>query len=448
MAGNAQAISSNKTYQYGEDFQQKIVALLVRDSKFLISYFDVLSPSFFDFDYLSTISRLVLDYGSKYHASPSKEVLESMVYDYSVKNGYSNEYFEKLVNNLHDIYETDLSDSDGIKEQVRKFGRRQVLIQSIEDCIQSLKGDEDLDKAYGVLEKARHVGSLAEDEGLDFFELAPTLGAMLRSEDSPYTHRIPTLIPALDKAMRGGIGSGEVAYVIGGSGQGKSMVMTHLGYVASEHENQNVYHFTLELSKTDVALRYAARFSGISMDNILTHEAEFVNRMQKYQSYDKFVHIQYFKPGCITVGHLGSYISRRVAVSGKNPGLIIIDYADLLIPVKFTGNTYVDAGNITNDLISLASDLECPVVTGSQVGRGSWYSGDVGANNVSDSWLKVTRTPISIVINQTREQRAMGRINLLLDKCTRGESGVLAACTIDYSRCYISQVDLDAPQNA
>ena len=75
-----------------------------------------------------------------------------------------------------------------------------------------------------------------------------------------------------DNHMDGGLGKGELGFVVAPAGSGKSWFLAHLGAEAMK-QGKNVMHFTMELNEKYVGLRYDAYFSGLAFQEVKKNTA-------------------------------------------------------------------------------------------------------------------------------------------------------------------------------
>jgi replicative DNA helicase len=83
--------------------------------------------------------------------------------------------------------------------------------------------------------------------------------------------------------------------------------------------------------------------------------------------------------------------AERLALLGNKPDLIVVDYADILKPFETVrgSNSYQSAGDIYEELRAAAGELQIPIWSASQCGRGSLDHDVVEASSISDSYKKI-----------------------------------------------------------
>ena len=132
----------------------------------------------------------------------------------------------------------------------------------------------------------------------------------------------------MDAVCKSGLGQGELGVVIAPTGAGKSMVLTHLGSQALQ-QGRDVIHYTLELSDTTVASRYDSCITGVPLNDLYSFKELIFEKIDKIPG--RLIVKEYPTKSASTRtirNHLDKLINR-----GITPGMIIIDYGDLLRPV-------------------------------------------------------------------------------------------------------------------
>lgn len=393
-------------YSYGEDFQRKILALMVRDPKFVEFYEDILRPTYFSYDILGTLCRLFLDYWNKYKAIPSSVAAQTVVTEHVDKHGIDSQLAGEFWTIVSDLYSMDLEDGEFVKDKVVQFGRQMAMRQALIKAATIAQEWGDLDQVDQLLRDALATGQGIGDYGLNLYQILPDIPAMYQS--AIVSRKVRTGWPTLDHLTGGGLGGGELGFVCGGTGQGKSSILVNFAAAALDTMTPVIY-LTHELSELAVASRITARITGLPEMEVRQGGPRYAETVANLIKHRRHLRIKYMNPGT-TPGAIRSYISRVSQMDSIHPGLIIDDYADELTRSdrKSYGNRYEDMGIITSELIVIAKDFKCPLWTASQFNRTGFFKEDAGAEAVSDSFQKIMKADVVLVLNQTREQKAQG----------------------------------------
>lgn len=210
-----------------------------------------------------------------------------------------------------------------------------------------------------------------------------------------------------------------------------SWVLSRLGTEALK-QGKNVMHFTLELNENYVGLRYDACLTTIpfqevknNIDKVKTKLAELPGKL----------FIKYNPIKTVSPNSLKMHVERVQMLTGVKIDLIIVDYADLLRPnfAERGSNTYNDAGNIYEELRTIAGELQVPVWTASQANRAATNEDVVQAHNVADSYRKIMTGDIIFTASRRAQDKIKGLARFHLLKNRFGQDGITFPSKFDSS---------------
>jgi replicative DNA helicase len=238
------------------------------------------------------------------------------------------------------------------------------------------------------------------------------------------------------------VGRGELWIVLGLTGAGKSQFLVNMGAQAVD-QGKPVIHITVgDLDEVDVGIRYAARLTRLSMDDVISSTETYQERAKKLDAYlERYLRIKYYPSYSVTTPNIRSYVSRLIAKDNIRPGMIIIDYPDEFKPTK--ENDYQNMGDAYSQIGALAHDFNCACWVASQVRR--WKAEKdtdvITMNDIADSWRKAAKADGIVTFNRTSRERQWNMARLYVDKVRRGRSDFTIDLVADFERCYIAQAD-------
>jgi hypothetical protein len=263
---------------------------------------------------------------------------------------------------------------------------------------------------------------------------------------------IPTGIAKLNRLMRGGLRPGELGVLMAPLKRGKSQALVHLTAEAARRGHP-VAHYTLEMSATDIDLRYVTNLSNTKQDDFPrtgrdTESAEvdvdelrsiITERIRRLQLVDDVapVRIKWLPRGSTVAD-----IEAHLAGLSPAPELIVVDYGDLLSSGRGTGrdrNTYIEQGDVYAELRDLAMRLKVPVWTASQTTRESLKPNlrSMGPQHVADSLGKARIADFVIAMDQTAKEEENNEMRLDIVASRRGHKGWMrVAVDFDLARLY------------
>lgn len=394
-------------YHVGREFRLKILALLLDNAWVGRFGSDIIFPEYFDQDDEEAVARAIIDYRDRYGRAPSDPV------DIVTMLGGEHEEF------VYDVYEL-AGDADTVMpaDVAIEFAREQAVKIAILDGVDDVRGGR-LSKIIPRLEDALRIGEDLIMPGID----------VVRDSDKwlfdYWIDKVPTGWIHINRVLEGGLGKGEMGVVLGPTNVGKSMTLIDIGYsAASIIGRTNVVHFTHEMSKEQVAKRYAARML-----------FRFPRPDEDLEKYDKELQdtARRMMPGKVRVIGGASHMNvrdidthlARLLSEGFEFGLVIDDSPDLLGPPgKYNERRHEHFATYTY-LRELAGKYEVPVWCSSQSNRGSYNKEIVDLNDVAEDIGKVQVSDVVVALCQTKEEYDMEQCRLFLAKVRDGQKHVM-----------------------
>ena len=405
---------SDTLTQFGTSFQSKIIASLMSDVKFLQTISDILKPSMFDSDSNSWLVKSISDYYYEYKKQPTLEVIKFKV------DEIDNDVLQAgVVEKLRDVWKhIEATDLEFVQSETLEFCKNQTLKIAILDSVEMLE-NRNYDGIKSVIDEAMKAGT-TRDLGHDY---VPSLE--LRLEESA---RITVKTPwdVINDITDGGLGAGELGVVVAPAGIGKSWTLQALGANVIR-EKKTVVHYTLELNETYVGLRYDSIFSGITTSNIKYYKEDVSKKL--FDLNGKLL-IKYFPTKAASVQTLGSHL-KQIELSGTKVDMVIVDYADILMPTGNFKEKRHAIGNIYEDLRGLAGELQIPIWTASQANRSALEEDVIGADKVAEDYSKVMTADFVMSMSRKVEDKIAntGRFHVIKNRF--GIDGVTYPSTIN-----------------
>jgi replicative DNA helicase len=243
----------------------------------------------------------------------------------------------------------------------------------------------------------------------------------------------------MDRHLDGGLGKGELGFIVAPAGSGKSWFLTHIGAEAMRR-GKNVMHFTMELNDKYVGLRYDAVFSGLAFQEVRKN----VDLVKK--SLDQIrgkLFIKYFPLKTASAATLKMHIERLQLVTGIKIDLVIVDYADILRPftVDKNANSYSESGGVYEELRTILGELQIPGWTASQANRGAHEKEVTEAGDVADSYRKIMTGDFIFSLSRGMDDKNAGTARIHVMKSRFGGDGITYACEFDASNGKINIYD-------
>lgn len=339
--------------EYGKSFQEKVVQALLVDWKFAEQMLEVIDVSYFELKYLVFLVDRYFAYAKKYKVFPTLQLLVTIIKD-DLKAGTDMNLRDQIIDYLQRMRANpDPGDLQYVKEKSLEFCRKQALKAALENAVDQMAANKYESIVEGI-KKATLVGT-APALGHDFFlDFEARFTRLQRSA-------VATGIDELDKKeiMNGGLGKGEIGVVIAPTGVGKSHFLVMLGSNAIR-AGVDVLHYTFELSEPAVGMRYDSNLCDID-SNLVIENKDKVIESYKDAKLGRLM-IKEFPSNTATIYTIRSHIE-RLDVKGFKPGLIIIDYADIMRSTRQYDSLRHELKLIYEELRAFAMEKGVPVWT-------------------------------------------------------------------------------------
>ena len=215
----------------------------------------------------------------------------------------------------------------------------------------------------------------------------------------------------IDAIVGGGLGKSELGVVIAPTGAGKSMLLVHLG-AAALREGKTVVQYTLELQDTVIANRYDSCITGYPLSDIKNFKQEIYEEIKDFEGN---LIIKEYPTKSASTNTMRAHLS-RLAKRGINPGMIIVDYADLLKPVTVRKEKRAELESIYEELRALSTEFQCPIWTASQTNRSGLSAEVITMEQISEAFNKCFVADFIFSVSRTIEDKQNNQGKIFIAK--------------------------------
>ena len=346
-------------------------------------------------------AKFIYEYANEYKTLPDVEMVNA-----------------KTGADLQSAADIDPKHFDWFLDEYERFARHKELESAILASADMLeKGD------YGSVEdkikKAVQVG-LTKDMGLDYFEDPKARLQALKDNNG----MVPTGWKNFDKKLFGGFNRGELNIFAGGSGAGKSLFLQNLACNYAE-QGLNCVYVTLELSEKLTAMRIDAMMTETPTREIYKDLDTVDLKVKMKAKTSGKLRIKYIPAGA-TALDVRAYIKEFEIQHNIKCDVILIDYLDLLMPMNkrvSPSDLFVKDKYVSEELRNVAVDMNCLLITASQLNRASVEEIEFDHSHISGGLSKIQTADNVIGIFTSRAMRERGKYQIQFMK-TRSSSGV------------------------
>ena len=258
---------------------------------------------------------------------------------------------------------------------------------------------------------------------------------------------ISTGFERIDEICKGGIGKSELGVVIAPTGAGKSMILVHLGAQALKM-GLNVVYYTLELSEEVVGQRFDSCISEVFLNDLKAQKTKVYDDISKIEG--KLI-IKEYPTKSASVNTIRSHLE-RVRQRDFEPDMILVDYGDILRPVKHNSEERDELQEIYEQLRAISQEFNCPVWTASQTNRSGLNAEVVTMESISEAFSKCFVADFIFSLSRTIEDKTANTGRIFIAKNRNGPDGIVYPVFMDTSNVCIkvlsSQVSQSVPMGS
>ncbi len=404
--------------KYGKSFQEKLCMVILDERAFADQIEEVLDINFLELNYLKLFLTKVFSYREKYGVHPSRDIMKTILRsDLDAEN-------ELTAKQVREFYVrsqiADLTDVEYIKDTSLDFCKKQNLKSAMVKSIGLLQNSS-YDEISQVINDSLKLG-MDNDEGYDWKK-------DFEERFKPrFRNPISTGWDLIDNISKGGLGQKELGVVIAPTGAGKSMVLVHLGTQALK-AGKTVVHYTLELQDTVIGSRYDSCLTKVPLGNLMSFKEKIYEEVQDIEG--RLIVKEYPTKSATT--HTIKTHLEKLKMRNVNVDMIIVDYADLLRPVRSQREKRNELETIYEELRGIAAEMECPIWTASQTNRSGLNAEVITMEAISEAFNKCFVSDFIFTVSRTVDDKVANSGRVFVAKNRNGPDGLVFPIFMDTS---------------
>ena len=239
-------------------------------------------------------------------------------------------------------------------------------------------------------------------------------------------HGVYTGIGELD-AVTSGLWKGELGFVFGKSGVGKSFFLLNCalhGYLSG----LNVLVIPIEMPELQWSTRFDSRISHVPYEQFKRATMSDIEKViwkdridqlrDLYPAHDRDIYLSHIPIGCTVTSvraELEHYRRRNLPI-----GLLIIDYADLMSPPRTLFSEQSELTAIFRELKGIAIAYDIPIWTASQARKEAYNKVNLQMDDIGYAMGKIHVSDLVVGIGQTDDFKITNRLSLSVAKFRDG----------------------------
>jgi len=415
--------------RFGKNFQENLCQLMLEDRPFFDQITEVLDVQFFEKKYLQIFAQTLINYRNKYNTHPNAEVMMTLL---RTELNHHDKATATAVRQFYArIHKSEgVEEAEFIKDKAIDFCRKQVLKGAMIKSASLLKSSsfEEIEK---VIKEALVLGT-DNNFGHDFRK------DLLKRFELVSRDPMSTGWSRMDEICKGGLGKSELGVVIAPTGAGKSMVLVHLAAQAIL-QGKTVVYYTLELKDTVVGQRFDCCITDVPLQEHRERQKDIVSRVK---DLDGTLIIKEYPTKSASVQTIKNHIE-KLRKRGIEPDMILVDYADLLRPVRSSNEKRHELEETYEGLRGLAQTYQIPCWTASQTNRGGLNAEVITMEAISEAFNKCFVADFIFSLSRTVQDKQSNKGRLFIAKNRNGPDGLVFDAFVDWSDVTIKILDRD-----
>ena len=398
----------------GYSFQIKLVKQMIEDAKFSESIMEIMSPNYFDNEYIRLIIASIKDYNESYESIPSYETIRQII-KAEVRREIAR---TSALEMIKEIEKSDSKDCLHTQEVAIKFCKQQEL-KKANQKIQKILDTGDFDRyeeCEEILKQALNVGEVS-DVGIDVFHAIEDV----LSDD--FRSPIQTGIVGLDNLMDGGLAKGELGVILAPFGVGKTTLVTRMANTAY-NLGYNVVQIFFEDNPKVIQRKHITCWTEIPLNELTENREQVKEILPRFKSKEGNLILKKMASDGTTIPQIKQYL-RKLTSNGMKPDIVFVDYIDCIVPTKQFKDEWSGEGNVMRQFETMISELDIVGWTAIQGNRSSIGANVVQADMIGGSIKKGQIGHFIVSVAKTLEQKEEGRATMAILKSRFGKDGVI-----------------------
>lgn len=416
------------SYNFHESIQRSIIYLSKSHRDDFVQIKGLIKPDYFEYPIHSKLFDIISNYFEEYKELPTDAILQEECKKLKDVNDRLSDYVDEI-EQVNSLSLESLKHKDYYLDKIEEFAKKEALKAAIAESVQLIK-EGNVNSIEDVIRSALRVSRVV-DNGLVYFSGLDARWDRLYNDEKK--DKFKTILTALNNSLNGGLEKKELAIVIAPAGVGKSLYLANQA-VKSLMEHRKVLYVSLEMSEDRVAQRLDSMITLIPQALLQFKKDKVEERTNMFKKhFQGNIIIKEFPNGVVTANHLRALIHQLKNTDNFEPDVLIIDYLELLRPLREDAPEYLAQEYIARDLRGLAAEYKLLCWTATQTNRQGATTEIITDAHLADSYGKIRVADFAVSLNQTQEEFDNGQIRVFVVKNRNGRGKFLTPMSIDYN---------------
>ena len=357
-------MSSPKTYRFTQDYQDLVLACVLKHADQMAYALPCMQPAFFGGVEATMVAEELIKYHTARNKVPTFIVLEELAAQAERRLGTERAADGSAAAYVRRLEEIDTSDWEYVATTIVEFAREQAARMAILKVVELWKEGKEPPGGYGrLMDEARQVGQNLDDLGLLLHADADATIDKVTSEE----YGTSTGYPVFDSIWKMGWKPGWLIVPLAPPKFFKSTLSLNIALnMVSPALGYDVIYYACELSQELTEMRALCHLGRIDMDKCYespeTFKVHVNNAINKNVAGNLLFKSFASKSGSIS--DIRAHAKHAIAQMGLNVKAIFIDYAETVRPeARGKGESdWRQQANIYTDARALGAEIGCPII--------------------------------------------------------------------------------------
>lgn len=425
-------------FNFSENIQRGILYLLKSDSNFHLQIAHLIKPEHFEFTSHKNMFKVIRQYYEDYHKLPIDEFILENVKELLTSKENLSDYSDELII-INKLDPSSYENTEYIMDLVEKFAKKQELTEALKQSIVLMKEGSNIEAIEGIVRKALLISRTVDNGQMYFDSVKSRWDRSLSEKDR---NKFKTILPTCNNNLEGGHNTKELCMVVAPPGVGKSLFLVNQA-VQSLTEGRRVLYISLEMSEDKIAQRFDSILTRLPNQQLKepSYQLKLYERLKKFQGAFPGARlvIKEFPTGQATVNTIRSLLVQLRNYEEFEPELIIVDYLELLRPVRQIDAEYQAQQRIAEELRGLGVESNCLVWTATQTNRQGKKVALITDVELGDSYGKIRTADWAISLNQDEEEYNSGTMRGYIMKARDSKQRYVIPMKVNYNTLHMEE---------
>lgn len=348
-------------YNFSDDFQDLILACMVRHpDKFAVEG-EIIQPKFFNGSAAYDACYEVREWLKEYGTYPDFTILGNLVYQrYAMRNP---DRAKECVEYIKRLARLDTSNADGVRDMIVKFARERAVQNALRIAMDaSYQGKEVEGGLVKLFETALQVGTNLDDMGIWLHTDIDLVRERLNDKE----YGVSTGYQPLDQVWKRGWGKGWLIVPLAPPKRYKSTFCLNLALNMAGHSiDADVFYYACEISQELAFMRGLVSITGLPEQTMFEEPQKFWHQAEQQVPLVLNGNVMFkgFPSKGVTIAQIKAHAKNVIKQTGVKPRCIVIDYAETVRSSAEKGTSDWRAqAEIYTEARAMGAELGCCIV--------------------------------------------------------------------------------------